>query len=123
MILADTSVWADHLRREESQFGELLASGDIVMHPFVLGEIMLGYLRKRAEWLERLQELPAVHVAEPEEVLHLIEVQKLIGAGIGYVDVHLLATVVVLSDCQLWTRDKNLRAIASKLGVAAEPLN
>lgn len=123
MILADTSVWADHLRSAEPALSELLRDGKIAMHPFVLGEIALGYIRKRQEWLVALSELPTVHVADPEEVLQLIERQKLIAAGVGYVDVHLLATTMVSRDYLLWTRDKRLAEIAARLGVAANPLN
>ena len=99
---------------------DLLGRGEVVMHPFVLGEIALGHLRKRTQWLLRLKELPAVHIAEPDEVLDLIERQKLIAAGVGYVDVHLVATAVVTRDCWVWTRDKRLRMIADQLGVAAK---
>lgn len=123
MILADTSVWADHLRQADPVLSDLLANGEVAMHPFVLGEIALGYLRKRADWLVRLQELPSLHVAEPDEVLQLIERQKLVAAGVGYVDVHLLATVVVSTQCRLWTRDRRLAAIAAQLGVGANPVN
>jgi predicted nucleic acid-binding protein len=123
MILADTSIWADHLRKADPLFGDLLTNGQIVMHPFVLGEIALGYLRKRADWLLALQELPTLHVAEPDEVLQLIERQRLSAVGVGYVDVHLLTTAVTSPDCQLWTRDKRLAEIAGRLGVGANPVN
>jgi predicted nucleic acid-binding protein len=123
MILADTTVWADHLRSADPILGELLRNGEIAMHPFVLGEIALGYLRKRAEWLTRLKELPTLHIAEPDEVLELIERQKLIAVGIGYVDTHLLATSAVTHDCKLWTRDKRLGAVASRMGLAASPVH
>lgn len=123
MILADTSVWADHLRAADPVLGDLLERGSVLMHPFVLGEIALGYLRRRGEWLMLLGALPSTHVAEPEEVLDLIERQNLIAAGVGYVDVHLLATALVTPECRLWTRDKRMRAIASRLGVAAEIMN
>ena len=93
------------------------------MHPFVLGEIALGYIRKRADWLLRLSELPTIHVAEPEEVLYLIEQQDLVAIGVGYIDVHLLAAAHTTPDCLLWTRDKALGRIANRLGVAAEPLH
>lgn len=119
MILADTSVWADHLRVAEPTLAQLLRDGEVVMHPFVLGEIALGYLRKRAHWLTTLAELPSVHVAEPEEVLELIERRKLVAAGVGYVDAHLLATTLASYGVGLWSRDKRLRDIASGLGVAA----
>ena len=119
MILADTSVWADHLRVAESGLAELLRNGEVVMHPYVLGEIALGYLRKRPQWLSMLHELPSVHVAEPEEVLELIERRRLVAAGVGYVDVHLLATTLASQDVKLWSRDKRLRDIAASFGIAA----
>ncbi|WP_421760378.1 type II toxin-antitoxin system VapC family toxin [Devosia sp.] len=119
MILADTSVWADHLRLSDTRLAELLADGQIIMHAFVLGEIALGFLRQRASILALMQELPAMHMSEPEEVLSLIEGQRLIGAGIGYVDAHLLASSIATPNCQLWTRDKRLLNVASRLGVAA----
>ena len=93
------------------------------MHPFVLGEIALGYIRKRPDWLSRLGDLPSMHIAEPEEVLHLIERQKLVGIGVGYVDVHLLASALTTPDCLLWTRDKALGRVATRMGVAAEPIH
>lgn len=119
MILADTSVWADHLRISDVRLSELLADGQILMHPFVLGEIALGFIRKRERVFEELHELPTMHVADPEEVLHLIESQSLVGIGIGYIDAHLLAAAMTTKGCQLWTRDKRLQAAASRLGVAA----
>lgn len=119
MILADTSIWADHLRQSDARLAELLADSQIFMHAFVLGEIALGFLRQRASILALMQELPAMHTAEPEEVLSLINAQKLVGAGIGYVDAHLLASSLVTPNCQLWTRDKRLHNVASRLGVAA----
>lgn len=119
MILADTSIWADHLRLADVRLSELLAEGEVLMHPFVLGEIALGYVKKREMVFEGLQELPAMHVADPDEVLHLIENRELVGVGIGYVDAHLLAAALVTRGCHLWTRDKRLHAAATRLNVAA----
>lgn len=119
MILADTSVWADHLRTSDVRLSELLADGQVLMHPFVFGEIALGYIKKRGVVFEGLCELPSMHVADPEEVVHLIESRDLVGAGIGYVDAHLLAAALTTRNCQLWTRDKRLHAAASRLEVAA----
>lgn len=123
MILADTSVWADHLRRSDAAFTDLLMRGDIVMHPFVVGEIALGFLHRRADWLARFSEMPTLHVADPEEVLVLIERQKLIAVGIGYVDAHLLATTLMTATCRLWSRDKRLARIAARLGIGFDPLH
>lgn len=119
MILADTSVWADHLRLSEPILAELLVRGEVVMHPFVLGEIALGYIRKRSQWMLALSELPAVHVADPEEVLQMIEQRKLVAQGVGYVDVHLLATTLTSPGVRLWSRDRRLRDMASEFGIAA----
>lgn len=119
MILADTSVWADHLRLAEPKLAELLRDGEILMHPFVLGEIALGHMRKRAAILGELNLLPSMHISEPEEVLLLIERYKLAGAGVGYIDAHLLASTLTTPQCLLWTRDKRLRGIAAANGVSA----
>lgn len=122
MILADTSVWADHLRKSDPRVSELLRHDVMLMHPFILGELALGYMPKRLETLESLADMPSVHVADPDEVLFLIEQKSLVAIGIGYVDTHLLASTLTTRDCLLWTRDKRLAAVASRLGVASEPL-
>ncbi len=88
------------------------------MHPFVVGEIACGNLRDRASILELLQDLPAAVVAEGEEVLGFIERHLLHGKGIGYVDVHLLASVALTEGATLWSRDKSLRRVAAALGCA-----
>ncbi|MEO8524951.1 MAG: type II toxin-antitoxin system VapC family toxin [Caldimonas sp.] len=118
MILADTSVWVDHLRRGDAQLADLLEHGAVVMHPFVIGEIACGNLRDRSSVLELLQDLPHAVVAEGEEVLGFIERLALHGKGIGYVDVHLLASVALTEAAVLWTRDKRLRTVATDLGCA-----
>ena len=116
MILVDTSVWVDHLRRGDAQLAGLLHRGAVLMHPFVLGEIACTNLVDRPNLLALLQQLPAAAVAEGSEVLGFIERRKLHGRGIGYVDVHLLASVVLTADARLWTRDKRLRSAADALG-------
>ncbi len=118
MILVDTSVWIDHLRRGDAQLVNLLERASVIMHPFVVGEIACGNLRDRASILELLQDLPAAVVAEGEEVLGFIERHLLHGKGIGYVDVHLLASVALTEGATLWSRDKSLRRVAAALGCA-----
>ena len=119
MILADTSVWVDHLRVSDVGLSRLLLSGQAVTHPFILGELALGNLRQRAVINESLGYLPRVTVAADEEVLRFIEAGALFGHGIGYVDAHLLAAVRLTSGTLLWTRDRRLRIVAERLGVAA----
>ncbi|MEO5697596.1 MAG: type II toxin-antitoxin system VapC family toxin [Burkholderiaceae bacterium] len=115
MILVDTSVWVDHLRRGDAQLADLLERGAVVMHPFVLGEIACGSLADRSKVLELLHDLPAAVVADNDEALGFIEHHRLHGRGIGLVDVHLLASVALSLGCRLWTRDKRLHAVALDL--------
>ncbi|HUG21050.1 type II toxin-antitoxin system VapC family toxin [Piscinibacter sp.] len=118
MILVDTSVWVDHFRRSDARLAALLERGTVVMHSFVIGEIACGSLADRATILELLQDLPAAAVAESDEVLVFTEQHRLHGKGIGYVDVHLLASVALTEGTQLWTRDKRLLSVAEDLDCA-----
>jgi len=118
VILVDTSVWIDHLRRGDARLAELLERGFVVIHPFVLGEIACGNLADRAVILELLQALPTVVVADNDEALGFIERLGLYGRGIGFLDVHLLAAVALAPETGLWTRDRRLHSIAEDLGLA-----
>lgn len=118
MILVDTSVWVDHLRRGDPGLVDLLERSAVVMHPFVVGGIACGSLRDRKALLELLQDLPPAVVATDDEVMQFIERQALHGKGIGYVDVHLLASVALIGGARLWTRDQKLRQAAAALGCA-----
>jgi predicted nucleic acid-binding protein len=120
MILADTSIWVDHLRRSDLRLAQFLDHGDVVTHPFVIGELALGYVPRIAETLRELRRLPMVTVAGTEEVLGFIAHRKLSGSGIGYVDVHLLAAAALAQETFLWTRDKRLHTVAQSLSLAAE---
>ena len=111
MILVDTSVWVHHLRFGNPQIAALLDANSVLMHPFVVGELACGSLAKRAATLELPQQLPMAPVAESDEVLGYIETHKLHGKGIGYVDVHLLASATI-GDALLWTRDRRLHTVA-----------
>jgi predicted nucleic acid-binding protein len=120
MILADTSIWIDHFRRSDLRLARLLDRGDVVMHPFVLGELALGYVPRIAEMIEDLRTLPKAIVADTDEVLKFIAHRKLSGSGIGYVDAHLLAAVALAPETFLWTGDKRLHTAAQSLSLAAE---
>ena len=117
MILVDTSVWVEHLRRGLPRLAALLQEGTVLIHPWVIGELACGNLRNRGEVLELLQGLPAALVASDQEVLLLIERDQLMGQGIGYVDAHLLASAK-LSHGRLWTQDRRLAALAQERGLA-----
>lgn len=118
-ILADTSVWVDHFRSGNAELATALEQGDVIMHPFVIGELACGNLRNRGLMLELLQALPAAPAATAEEALAFIEGHHLMGRGIGYVDVHLLAATALAGDARLWTLDRRLGSVASALKLAA----
>lgn len=118
MILADTSVWADHFRAGDQDLARLLQGGHILLHPFIIGELALGHLRKRAVVIADLSALPRAAMATEDEVLNLIETESLSGRGIGYVDVHLLAATRLTPGAKLWTRDRRLAAVAESLSLA-----
>lgn len=118
MILVDTSPWVDHLRRGNRRLAALLNNAEVLCHRFVIGELALGSLVNRAAILDYLTNLPAVPVAEHDEVLALVERRELMGTGIGWIDAHLLASSL-LAGVPLWTLDKPLAKQAQRLGVAA----
>ena len=118
MILVDTSVWVDHLRRGDPGLVALLERAAVVMHPFVMGEIACGSLKDRQSLLELLHDLPGAVIATDDEAMQFIERQRLYGKGIGYIDVHLLASVALTGGAQLWTRDQRLRQVAAAMGFA-----
>ena len=91
MILADTSIWVDHLRAGEPGLVSLLNDNQVLTHPMVIGELACGNLPNRDTVLGLLGALPAIHVATHEEVLFFIEQRQVMGRGIGYIDAHLLA--------------------------------
>lgn len=117
MILVDTSIWIDHLRTGNPALASLLEAGQCCCHPFVIGELACGSLGRRGEILRLLQSLSSLSAATDAETLFFIEQHRLMGRGIGYVDVHLLAATAIHA-ARLWTRDKRLGDIAETLGLA-----
>jgi predicted nucleic acid-binding protein len=119
MILVDTSVWIDHLRKSESRLRFLLDERQVLSHSFVIGELAMGSSKQRDVLLQGLRDLPRATAAFDDEVLQFVSGQVLFGMGIGYIDAHLLAAVRLRPGTLLWTRDKRLREVATKLGLAA----
>ena len=116
-MLADTSVWIDHLRSDDKEMRRHLNQAQIVIHPFIIAELALGSLRDRTRTLALLDRLPQVTVAQMSEVRAMIEARRLYGLGIGLTDAHLLASVFLNPPALLWTRDKVFRKVAHSLGV------
>lgn len=118
MVLVDTSVWSDHLRRHDAALASLLEAGDVLAHPFVTGEIACGVFPRRTETLALLNRLPLAPLVGLAELLGFIDRHRLAGRGVGFVDIHLLASTLV-AGAQLWTQDRRLADAAAGLGVVA----
>lgn len=117
MILVDTSIWISHFRDGKSSLPLLLEEGRVLSHPFITGELACGNLRDRNKILSLMKALPQVTKASHSEVLKLIELYQLMGIGLGYIDIHLLASTF-LSSVKLWTRDRRLKETAQNLGIS-----
>ena len=120
MVLIDTSVWVEHFRKGEIRLGALLNDSRVSCHPFIVGELACGNFRNRSEILSFLGTLPMAISAEHEEVMRFIEKYHLMGKGLGYIDIHLLAAAV-LSDIPLWTFDGKLDKACSSMGISYRP--
>jgi predicted nucleic acid-binding protein len=119
LILADTSIWIDHLRSGNKEMRKLLNLGNIVIHPFIIAELALGSLRDRTKMLALLDLLPQLRMAQLSEVRLMIEARRLYNLGIGLTDAHLIASTFLSSSTLLWTRDNRLRKAAEGLGIHA----
>jgi predicted nucleic acid-binding protein len=122
VILADTSVWIEHFRSPNRALGELLEQDQVLVHPFVIGEIACGHFRNRAEIISLMQAMPAAPRADDGEILLLTEQRRFRGRGIGLIDIHLLASCL-MAPCLVWTADKRLKMVADELAVAFEPIS
>ncbi len=116
MVLVDTSVWIDHLRKNEQHLQFLLLEGEVVCHSFVIGELVCGNLKNRKEIISLLQALPNTPQIDFDEYLYFVEKHKLYGKGIGLIDIHLLASAK-LAQVKLWTFDKRLKSASIELGL------
>ncbi len=117
MILVDTAVWIDHLHKAIPWLTALLGRSEALSHPFVVGELACGQIQKRTAFLANVSEMPKALVASDDEVLELIESHRLMGKGLSYIDVHLLASALI-SNAAFWTTDKRLAMIAFQLRLA-----
>jgi hypothetical protein len=121
VILADTSVWIDFLRQSGEEMRNLLADGQIVMHPFIVAEVSLGSMRNRRKVIEELDSLREVSVAQLGEVRQMIEDHTLYSKGIGLTDAHLLASCLLTPGIALWTRDAAMGRAAKSMGIRSYP--
>ena len=118
MTLVDTAVWIDHINAPVTELLNLLSDGEVLTHPMVIGELACGTIRRRGEFLSYLAALPMIGLVDHERVLEEIDANRLMGRGIGFIDAHLLTSVIAQSGATLWTRDQRLNRIADEMGVA-----
>lgn len=121
MILVDTSVWIHHLRHGDPELSALLQAGDVLCHPFIIGELALGHLKQHSLVLRFLTRTPVAVRASDTEVLEFVRAYRLEGCGIGYVDAALLASTLLTPEAMIWARDRRLAEAAIRLGVAWRP--
>ena len=114
MTLVDSSVWVNHFRRGDDELRALLDAGQVLCHPFIIGELACCSISNRSEILDLLKALPQVTIAEHDEVLHFLNENLLNGRGLGWTDLHLLASAL-LSKVRLWTTDRPLKRAAEDL--------
>ncbi|MGD2090914.1 MAG: type II toxin-antitoxin system VapC family toxin [Candidatus Aminicenantes bacterium] len=120
MVLVDTSVWVSHFRYGNCHLEKLLNNEDVMCHPFVIGELACGNMENRDEILLLLHSLPTAGLAEQSEVLRFINAHRLMGRGLGLIDIHLLISAL-LSDVLFWTLDKKLRLVSFESNVCYCP--
>jgi predicted nucleic acid-binding protein len=120
MILVDTSIWIDHLHRPKPSLVEALSLSLVVQHPMVIGELAVGSVRDRTEFLRLLVDLPAVQVASHDEVMVAVERHRLYGRGLSLVDAHLVASLLLTPGARLWTRDRRLLEAARDLDLVSD---
>jgi predicted nucleic acid-binding protein len=116
VILVDTAIWINHLRTPSKLLGQLLELEQVLIHPFVVGELACGNLANRKEIISLLHSLPFAPKADDDEILFFVERHKLMGRGLGLVDVHLLASTTI-GGGSIWTADNKLRLAARNLGI------
>ena|SRR5579872_3810884 len=120
MILVDTSIWVRYFAGQEpflSKTRKLLADGKVIAHELVYVEVLMGDQGSRTQFLEDYAEFPQAALLSNREVLHFVRAHKLPGRGVGWIDVHLLASAVA-GKLKLWTADPRFAAVAKELGVA-----
>jgi predicted nucleic acid-binding protein len=113
VILVDTPVWIDHLRKTDAKLVQLLNKAQVLIHPFILGELACGNLHKRQQILMLLDNLPKTKEASNQEVMYFIESNQLMGREIGYIDAHLQASTALTHGAKICIYDKRLKSLSN----------
>ena len=117
-LLVDTSVWVDHFRRRNEELARWLLQDAVLTHPWVVAELACGTPPARVQTLADLAALQTAKLATVDEVMTLVERERLYGLGCGLVDLGLLASTLITPGARLWTLDRRLADLAARFGVA-----
>lgn len=120
MVLVDKSIWIDHFQKGNSNLKKLLYDSEVVIHPYITGELACGNLSNRREILSLLESLPKTYVISQEEILEFITINRLYGQGVGIVDIHLIASSL-LDSLKIWSMDKSLIRVAEHFNIVYHP--
>jgi len=119
MILVDTSVWITHFRHGSRRLEKLLVDAEVICHPFIIGELACGNLKNRNEIISLLKSLPMAPTIEFDEFLFFVDRNQLMGKGVGFVDIHLLASAKLIG-VPLWTANQKLKSAIGELKLKFE---
>lgn len=122
MILVDTSVWIRFLSNQApyaDRLDNLLDRGEVTGHELVYGELLIGDRGGRAKLLAGYEKMHQASMVPHGDVVAFVRARNLHGRGLGWIDVHLLASAIV-ERLRLWTADNSFAAVARELGIAWE---
>ena len=123
MVLVDTSIWIRFIANREpyaDELNRLLRLDEVIGHQFVYGELLIGDRGGRHKLLADYARMDQAKVVPHREVVAFVLNRRLHGLGVGWIDIHLLASAIV-EGISLWTADPRLSALAQQLGVAYYP--
>lgn len=120
MVLVDTSVWIRFLYGNQAYRRELdglLNANEVLGHDLVYGELLIGDRGGRTQTLVAYERMQQAKMVPHDIVVQLVEARGLHGRGVGWIDVHLLASAMV-ERAKLWTADPRFAAVVEELGMA-----
>ena len=121
MILADTSVWIEHFRKNRftAELDSLVANSQLCTHPFIVAEIACGSLANRHKTLRDLDTLFQLPTISTPEIRFMIEARGLSSKGIGFIDAQLVGACLASPGTRIWTIDGPLGRVAESLQIRA----
>jgi predicted nucleic acid-binding protein len=123
VVLVDTSIWIRYLSNhfpEADHLDVLLDQEEVVGHELVYGELLVGDLGGRRQFLLSYRQIAQATTLKHSEVVEFVTARRLNGNGVGWIDVHLIASALI-DGAKVWSADPRFRAMAGGLGVEYKP--